>query len=223
MIAIINFKTYPQGTGKEAVRLAKICASVAAQFSDVSVVLAVQPADLYAVTSAVTIPVIAQHIDAITHGSHTGHILLESVVANGARGSLINHSERRLSAKEIMVAVKRLKENHLLSVLCVKNTAEAKKYASLKPDFIAVEPSKLIGGTVSVCEANPGLISRSVKAVNSPILVGAGIHDTEDVHVAIKLGAHGILVASDVLKAKNPRKELRELLKGFGHAKYLKH
>jgi triosephosphate isomerase len=214
MLAIINFKTYPQGTGRNAVKLAKQIESVSRRFK-IRVILAVQAADINAVSSAVKIPVIAQHIDPIEYGSHTGSTLLQAIMANGAKGSLINHSERRISSKDIKQNIALLKKKRIMSVLCVKNVAEAKKYARFKPDYIAVEPPKLIGGKISVSKAKPALISNAVRAIKLPVLVGAGIHCTEDVSRAIELGAKGILVASNVLKAKNPKNALAELLKGF--------
>ncbi len=41
-------------------------------------------------------------------------------------------------------------------------------------------------------------------------MCGAGISHGEDVAVAIKLGTHGVLVASGIVKAKNPYMMLRE-------------
>jgi triosephosphate isomerase len=42
------------------------------------------------------------------------------------------------------------------------------------------------------------------------ILCGAGISHGEDVTGALKLGAHGVLVASGIVKAKDPYRVLRE-------------
>ena len=45
-----------------------------------------------------------------------------------------------------------------------------------------------------------------------PVLCGAGIHTGEDVKKSRELGAKGILVASGVVKAKDQRKALKELI-----------
>ena len=45
-------------------------------------------------------------------------------------------------------------------------------------------------------------------------LVGAGIHSSEDLKIAMKLGASGIAVSSAICNAKNPGKKLRDLVKG---------
>jgi len=44
-------------------------------------------------------------------------------------------------------------------------------------------------------------------------LVGAGIHNKEDVKTAMKSGASGFAISSAICKAKNPKKKLKELLK----------
>ncbi|MEM3370067.1 MAG: triose-phosphate isomerase, partial [Candidatus Micrarchaeia archaeon] len=57
----------------------------------------------------------------------------------------------------------------------------------------------------------------SVHDVNDkiPVLCGAGIKNSEDVRIAIELGARGILVASGITKAKDPKTATLELIKGF--------
>ncbi len=82
--------------------------------------------------------------------------------------------------------------------------------------MVAVEPPELIGSGIAVSKANPEIISDTVdriKKVNPKvtILCGAGITKGEDVSSAIKLGAEGILVASGVVKAKDPCNALNEL------------
>lgn len=214
MIIIINFKAYPQGIGPNAVRLAKICNRVAKKHN-ANIAVAVQPADILPVASIVNIPVLAQHVDAIKPGAHTGSVMPESVAASGAVGTLINHSEKKLSLPVIDETIKRCKKVGLVSVVCAGSPAEESKILKFKPDLIAIEPPALIGGKVSVSKAKPHLIEKSVKrAGRTPILCGAGVHTTQDVRKALELGAQGVLVASGVVKAKNPEKALVELIKG---------
>ena len=52
--------------------------------------------DLRMIAENVNIPVYAQHFDAISPGSHTGHILAETLKDCGLKGSLLNHSEKRM-------------------------------------------------------------------------------------------------------------------------------
>jgi triosephosphate isomerase len=83
-------------------------------------------------------------------------------------------------------------------------------------DFVAVEPPELIGGDISVSTANPELISDAVATIGAgKVLVGAGIKNAEDVRIALKLGAVGVLVASGVVKAADPVAALEDLCKGM--------
>jgi len=217
-VLLINFKTYEQGIGKNAIKLAKIAESFGNK--NVEIILAVQPSDIYPVSKAVSLPVYAQHIDPVEFGSHTGWILPEAVKEAGASGTLINHSEHMVSVKEIKKCVSRAKDVGLKTVVCAPNQRFAKALAEFGPDFIAVEPPELIGGDVSVSEAKPEVISDSVKAVknvNSKIrvLCGAGVHNAEDVRKALQLGSSGVLIASAIVKSKNPGLVIENILEGF--------
>lgn len=99
-LIVLNFKTYKEATGDSAVVLSKICDSIASEYG-VDIAVAPQVADIRAVVSAVRIPVYAQHVDGVGFGSFTGHVTAASLKAAGASGSLINHSERRLTLAEI--------------------------------------------------------------------------------------------------------------------------
>ena len=48
-----------------------------------------------------------------------------------------------------------------------------------------------------------------------PLIVGAGINSAADVKKSLELGAVGVAVATDVVKATNPRGELIDLTEGF--------
>ncbi len=206
---VINFKAYRQGTGKQAEKLAKICSKFSKKER---IVVAVQESDIKTISKIRGITVFAQHVDAVEYGAHTGAILAEDVKKAGAKGSLLNHSEKRIPFKDIKFSVEKLKKLKMKSIVCARNIKEAKKIAKLNPDYIAYEPPDLIGGKISVSKAKPDIIKRVVQAIKIPVLVGAGIHTKEDVVIAKKLGAKGILVSSAVVKAKNPEKALRNLL-----------
>lgn len=206
MIVIINFKAYKTSTGKNAIKLAKKCM----KFRNLAV--AVQPSDIFAV-ALLKVPVLAQHVDAIEYGAKTGWILPESCQEMGAIGSLVNHSEHRIPLKQIKATIERLRELKMISVACAATPKEAMKIAKFKPDLIAIEPPELIGGDVSVSEAEPEVITRTTHKIKKiPILCGAGIHSKKDVRQAFMLGAKGILVAHAVTNAKNPAKALKELI-----------
>jgi triosephosphate isomerase len=108
--------------------------------------------------------------------------------------------------------VKRCKELGLKILIFASSLKEATKVKKLKPDYLAVEPPELVAGKISVSKAKPGLIKNISKKLRYPFLVGAGIHSSEDVKIAMKLGARGIAVSSAITKSKTPRKVLKKLL-----------
>ncbi|HSU73030.1 MAG TPA: triose-phosphate isomerase [Candidatus Binatia bacterium] len=213
-VIVVNCKTYKQGTGANAVRLAKICEHVALELN-VNIAIAVQALDVAAVAAAVDIPVLAQHVDGVDLGQHTGAIAPEALQFAGAAGSLINHSEWKIPLPNIIAAVKQCRAFDLDVIACADTPANAKEIAKAKPAFIAIEPPELIGGKISVSAARPEVITHTTSAVRIPVLCGAGIHTRQDVAKAIELGAVGVLVASGVVLAKNPEAVLKELVLGL--------
>ncbi|MCK4714381.1 MAG: triose-phosphate isomerase, partial [Candidatus Aenigmarchaeota archaeon] len=202
-LLVVNTKAYLEGTGQKALRLARICKRLSAG-ARAELILSVQPSDIPGVSGHVT--TFAQHIDAIGPGSHTGHILPEAVKAAGAKGTLINHSERRLALPEIKERIMISRKTGLRVVCCVPRTGMVRDVARMNPDYIAIEPPELIGTGIPVSRARPGVITRSVgiaKKANSRVrvLCGAGISKCEDVEKALELGASGVLVASGIVKA----------------------
>mgnify|MGYP001611036190 CR=1 FL=1 len=215
-ILIVNFKAYEKGTGPEAVHLAKICDAIAKKTKE-SIAIAVEPTDIFRVQEVVSIPVFAQHIDPFDPGSHTGSVTAEAVKDAKADGTLINHFEKRISLKEIKLAIEHAKKYKLTSLVCSPDNVLEKKIIAFKPDFIAVEPPELIGGKISVSTAKPELIKRSFDVLKkarskTKLIVGAGIQNKADVAISLKLGAVGVLVASAVVQAKNPKKVLLDLV-----------
>jgi triosephosphate isomerase len=207
-VIIVNFKTYLESTGKRAVELAKKAEKV---YRETSIYVGVAPqlADLSAVAQAVEIPVFAQHTDPIKPGGYTGHVLAEAVKEAGAMGTLINHSERRLKLSDIDEIVRLAREKGLMSVVCANNPSTSVAVSSLNPDLVAIEPPELIGTGIPVSKAQPEIVSGTVQLVREvnkkiTILCGAGISHGEDVSAALKLGTQGVLVASGIVKAKDP-------------------
>jgi triosephosphate isomerase len=212
MLIVINFKTYAESTGTNAVRLATIAAKVATE-SGVSIVVVPQAVDVFQVARAVDIPVYAQHVDGIQFGGYTGHVLAEALAEAGGRGTLINHSERRLQLADIDAANEAAKRAKLTTIICTNNISTTKAAASLHPDFVAIEPPELIGSGIPVSKASPEVVTGAVKAAAGvKVLCGAGISKGEDVKAAIELGTHGVLLASGVTKAADQEAALRGLI-----------
>ncbi|MBN2095944.1 triose-phosphate isomerase [Candidatus Peregrinibacteria bacterium] len=212
---VTNFKTYQSATAENAIKLAKIHQQVAEELN-VDIRVAVQAVDLAKVIDAVKIPVFAQHIDPIGFGSHTGHILPEAVKAVGAEGTILNHSERRLDRETLQRSIERAKEVGLPVIICAETPEEGAQFLEFDPDYIAVEPPELIGGDISVSTAKPEIIENAAKLIGTKkLLVGAGVKNGEDVRTCIKLGAKGVLLASGITKAEDPKLVLMDLARGL--------
>lgn len=141
---LINFKTYLEATGKKAVDLARKIEAVGVE-TGVRVGVAPQFCDIEQVAAHVQIPVYAQHIDPISPGAFTGHVLAESVCAAGASGTLVNHSERNLKLTEIDKSVEHARRVGLKTVVCAGTAKLGAAVALSEPDMVAIEPPELIG------------------------------------------------------------------------------
>ncbi len=211
-LILVNMKAYIEGVGHRALDLARDAEKISRE-TEICIGLAPQYTDLGNLAKAVKLPIFTQHMDPITPGSFTGHVLPEAVKGAGATGSLINHSEFRLKLAQIEAAIQRAEEVGLITVVCTNNSTVSASAAALNPDFIAIEPPELIGAGIAVSQAKPEIVTETVKAVEriNPkvnVLCGAGITKGEDVASALRLGTKGVLVASGVVKAKDPHKVL---------------
>jgi len=215
---VINCKNYEEISGDRIIKFVKIAEKISKKYK-VKIAIA-PPQHLIALVANSSITILAQHVDDSKVGSTTGFVVPELLKKSKVSGSLINHSEHRISSKEITKLVSKLKKLKMISVLCVKNVSEARKYAKLNPNYIAIEPPELIGSGKAVSKEKPGLIIKAAEAVkssknNTKLLCGAGIVSGEDVTKAIELGSKGILVASGIIKAKNWNKIISEFAKAL--------
>jgi triosephosphate isomerase len=215
-LIVINCKVYREGIGRRADLIAQSAQDVAEE-SGVSMAIAPTFTDLHRISHHFDIPVFAQHLDGVSSGAFTGHITAESIRSAGAQGTLLNHSERRITLAAVEAAIRAAKEHHLETIVCTNNDTTTAAAAAMEPGFVAIEPPELIGGNISVSEADPDIIRRSVAAVQrvSPgvkVLAGAGIHSGNCVKTALDLGTDGVLLASSVVKADDPASILRNLI-----------
>jgi triosephosphate isomerase len=215
---VINCKNYEEVSGDRIIKFVKTAEKISKKYK---VKIAISPPQhLVGLVANSSIPIFAQHIDDSKIGSTTGFIIPELLKKSKVKGSLINHSEHRISSKEIEKLVSKLKELKMTSILCVKDVAEVKKYVKLNPDYIAIEPPELIGSGKAVSKEKPDLISNAAEAVknaknNTKLLCGAGIVSGEDVSKAMELGSKGILVASGIVKSKNWNSIMSEFAKSM--------
>jgi len=215
---IINCKNYEEISGDKIKKFIQIAEQVSKKYK---IKIAISPPQhLIGLVTNSSIPILAQHVDDSKIGSTTGYIIPELLKKSKVKGSLINHSEHRISSKEIEKLVLKLKELKMISIVCVKDVAEVKKYLKINPDFIAIEPPELIGSGKAISTEKPDLIQNAARIVNdsknkTKLLCGAGIVSGEDVAKSIELGSKGILVASGIIKAKNWNKIISEFAKAL--------
>lgn len=213
----VNFKTFEQGIGDKALGLVKTLEEVSIQ-TGIKIIPVVNSLDLQAVVEKTNLEVWIQHIDPVTFGAHTGSILPEEVAQKGAKGTFLNHSEHKVKTfEELEQSVKRAREVGLKILVFASTLDELKLVSTLSPDYLSYEPPQLIGSTtVSVAQAQPEVIGQAAEVTGGvPLIVGAGVHSADDVRTSIKLGAMGIAVATDIVKAEDPKKELMDLIEGF--------
>jgi triosephosphate isomerase len=211
MFVLVNLKAYPA----DPVAVAEAAAAVADE-SGVDIAVAPQAADLARVAETGA-EVWAQHVSPVEHGSHTGSTLAESVAANGAVGALVNHSERRLKLADIDASLEAAERADLETVVCANNPDQIAAATALGPDAVAVEPPELIGTGTPVSQADPDVVEDAVAAAESidpsvDVYCGAGISTGEDLVAARELGADGVLLASGVAKADDPKAALEDLV-----------
>ena len=213
-LIVINCKTYSSASGIAAEALAVQMQSVD---TSARLVIAASALDIGPVASAAPdLEVWTQHLDPVDHGSNTGRILPSTAIERGATGTLANHAERKVPLGQV---------DELLAILppgfelcaCAADPKEAEALAHLAPPMIAVEPPQLIGGDISVTTADPSIVSDSVEIVKKidsgiEVLCGAGVKNGADVEAALELGASGVLLASGVTKATDPKAVLLSLI-----------
>jgi triosephosphate isomerase len=215
----VNYKAYEEGTGARAISLTKIIEEVVRE-TQIKIIPAVQSTDIKEIVGSTTLEIWAQKIDAVEPGAHTGAIIAESVLEDGAAGTFLNHSEARFETfDELAKASDRAKSVGLKTLIFAKDLEELKNICSLTPTFVAYEPPELIGSiSTSVAKAQPEIISKAVeiaKTASLPLIVGAGVHEMFDVKKSLEMGATGVAVATDIVKATDPKKELLDLVEGF--------
>lgn len=214
---IINFKVYSEIEGVKSFELSEICDKIADE-TGANLMVCPPMVELSYVADQVSIPVFSQNVDPRKPGSGTGYTTPSLVKATGAAGTLINHSEHKQPVEDVGACVQMCKELELVTCVCADTVDIAKDLARFSPDYIAVEPPELIGGDISVTTANPGIVSGTVEAVKSvdsgiKVLCGAGVKNGNDVKTAVDLGAEGVLLASGVVKAKDPESVIRDLIR----------
>jgi triosephosphate isomerase len=215
----VNYKTYEEASGEKAIALTKILEEVA-HASQVKIIPVVQIIDAEKVIAGTTLEVWIQHVDPVGFGAHTGWTLPEEAAKIGVSGVFLNHSEHKFDNFDNLSAANEIAMGaNLRTLIFATDIAELKKVCGLTPTYVAYEPAELVGSTTtSVTEARPEIISEAseiAKSFSLPLIVGAGIHSQEDIRKSLALGAVGFAIATNIVKADNPKEALLELIKGF--------
>lgn len=199
---LVNFKSYQETRGEGAIKYAQICQEVAEE-TGVEIIPVVRAIDAYRIKKEIGVKIYLQEP-------------IEGAVGVAA-GALVNHSDHRLKPGTTRQLLKNWPEG-FEAIVCFSTLGQLEKWARrLKPSYLAYEPKELIGNREkSVASEYAETIKKIVGLVSpTPVLVGAGIHSGEDVKIALKMGARGILVATDIIKAEDPKRELKELAEAF--------
>lgn len=215
----VNFKTYEESSGKAALTLVHLIEEVASQ-SQLKIIPVVQASDIKEAVSSSKLEIWAQKVDPVEFGAHTGSVIPEAVLDDGAAGTFLNHSEAKFeNFEDLKTAYLRATKVGLKTLIFAANIAELKKVLELKPTFVSYEPPELIGNaTTSVSQAKPEIVKEAAEVAKTfgvPLVVGAGIHSSEDVRKSLELGAVGVAVASGIIKAENQKAALQDLVEGF--------
>ena len=215
----VNFKTYQEGTGKNALALLAILENVA-QKSQIKIIPVLQAADIKEAAQTSKLEIWAQNIDPISFGAHTGAVLPEALVEDGALGTFLNHSENKFQDfADLQKANTRALSVGLKTLIFAGDTKELSSVLGFRSTYVAFEPPELVGNkTTSVAQAKPEIISQAADLANKegiPLGGGAGIKSAAEVKKSLELGAVGVAVASDVVTAENPEKEILDLVEGF--------
>lgn len=218
-LIVVNFKTYASASGETAESLAR--AMQVHSNGPARMIAVVSAFDLEAVRRAApSLEVWTQHLDPVGQGGFTGWLEPQTALHRGARGTIINHAEHKVSMEHVASLKQQLPSTFPMCG-CAANLEEAKNLAQIGPTFIAVEPPELIGGDISVTTADPAIVSDTVavvKEVNPEVrvLCGAGVKNGADVAKAVELGAEGVLLASGVTKADDVDSVLADLVSSLG-------
>ena len=165
--------------------------------------------------------VFAPYMDALRPGRGLTEILPEALKAAGAKGVVLNHSERPMSLNALKKTIDRANELELLTFVCADTISEAQAIAHLHPDIMNPEPTELIGsGQVSGMGYVKEVI-KAVKAIDPNILVeqAAGITTAHQVYDFIMAGSEAAGSSSGILNSPDPYALLNDMVHSVRKAK----
>src|ERR1035437_6331773 len=140
----VNYKTYEEGSGQNAIALTKVLEEVA-HLTQVKIIPVVQIIDAEAVIASTTLEIWIQHIDPLNYGAHTGWTLPEEAAKIGISGVFLNHSEHKFNNFDVLAtANEKAMSANLKTLIFASTLEELKKICELSPTFVAYEPADLV-------------------------------------------------------------------------------
>ncbi|MEM0373566.1 MAG: triose-phosphate isomerase [Sulfolobaceae archaeon] len=217
-IIVINYKVYENSFGRVGIEIAKGIDKLSKEYG-IDIIVAVPATMINRIAAEVeNISVYSQHVDSNPLGAYTGSIPPELIKEAGAKGSLINHSEKRILLNDLPELLVRMKGLGLESIVCVDNYSLVYPIGLLSPNAILIEPPELIGTGKAVSKVKPEVITNAVREIKKVsgvyLIAGAGITNEEDVYISIKLGADGVGAASAVMKSSSPISVVEGFIRG---------
>ena len=209
MPLIVNFKSMIQG--KDAEKLAKTMEKVNYE----KLIAVVSPFDIEAVKKvAPNLPIWSQTIDPNPTRPLTGNLNIKTAMERGACGTLINHVECPVGIQHVKKVVEQSPPNFKTCV-CATSIFHAKEILKeCSPDYIAIEPTELIG--TSAC-MKINIVKEIVKKLKgkTKIIIGAGINTQLDVARITSEGVDGVLVSNCIIKSPNKEIKLYDMSCGL--------
>ena len=98
---IINCKNYDEVAGEKIIKLAKLSEKISKKYK--TPIAIAPPHHLIPLITKFRITILTQHLDDKKVGSTTGFMVPEIVKKSKIDGSIINHSEHRITEKEINI------------------------------------------------------------------------------------------------------------------------
>jgi triosephosphate isomerase len=162
-------------------------------------------------------------MDPFPPGRGVGGVLAEALRDAGATGTLLSHSERRMSLRDTAAAIGRAHECGLGTMVFADSPEEASDLARLGPDIVLAEPPSLIATGQAVGGAMADFVTRTVElvdAVDPSIIVmsGAGVSSADDVTTVMRLGLGGTGASSGILRAPDPVATMHAMLGAVARA-----
>jgi triosephosphate isomerase len=211
----VNFKSYEAGWTERGIKLSLSCGKISRE-TGVKIIPVVSALSFGFIKQAYQGEMWIQHADWEKEGGNSGAVLIREAIGAGAAGSLINHSEKKLKLGTIKKTLAAKPAGFQIMTICQHPKQITGWGAKLNTDYLAWEPTELIGSSEeSVMDKYEETVKKLAAAVRVPLIIGAGIKKGEDVRRALAAGAKGVLVSSDVVKAADPEKELKELALNF--------